>query len=349
MDIRNLETIEIKPPTQRELAEKLLIELGASGWHSLVSTALWPDGLDGYYKGREWYEALNIWVKKVKYDLPDRDANQPLRNSPGGLKVSAAVTFNRHVAMCEKYADKSPFIAEDSDGHTLMWAIRVVSRTLNPREAQVLFLRFGLTDRNPRTLREMADLFGITRSRVQQITHKVLRKLRHPNRFHHFRPFLYQYDCDDERAGLARYELHMRLSKVYPMSFSYNLVMRLRRRYLADALKAVNSSAFRQLNRLVAYSCSLQMGTCDFCGEAALPSSNWCLTHLDLNSKVVVICDGCGIKFARIPGQLTSYTRKHGRTQHAVFHDRKCFFKHADRLGLWDKRKAKIAVTADAG
>jgi hypothetical protein len=209
--------------------------------------------------------------------------------------------FRCHVAICEKYADIPPFIAEDPDGHTLMWAIRNVSQTLTKREAHVLFLKFGLRDGHELTYNELGISQNVTRERTRQILMKALRKLRHSTRIQHLRPFFYPYNRDDERAGMARYELHLRLSEVYPMEFSFNLVMRLRRRYLTDAFKAVNSSSFRDLNRLVAYSCSLQMGICQLCGEPALPSSNWCLTHLELKSQIVIICDGCGIKFPRNP------------------------------------------------
>jgi hypothetical protein len=142
----------------------------------------------------------------------------------------------------------------------------------------------------------------------------------------------------DKRAGIARWELHILLSEVYPKQFAYDLVMRLRRRYMADAFRAVKSNAFRQLGRLVAYSCSLQLGTCDLCGDPSLPSSNWCLAHLDLRNKIVAICDGCGIKFARDPSQLLGFSRHHGRTQHAIFHDKQCFFKHGSRVGVFAKR-----------
>jgi RNA polymerase primary sigma factor len=49
---------------------------------------------------------------------------------------------------------------------------------LSPREAQVLRLRFGLIDGQPRTLGEIADEVGISRERVRQIEAEALRKLR---------------------------------------------------------------------------------------------------------------------------------------------------------------------------
>jgi len=54
--------------------------------------------------------------------------------------------------------------------------------TLTERERQVLELRFGIKDGNPRTLEEVGTIFNVTRERVRQIEAKALRKLRHPTR-----------------------------------------------------------------------------------------------------------------------------------------------------------------------
>jgi len=242
----------------------------------------------------------------------------------------------------EKYADREPIVWEDEDGHTLMWGIRQVLQTITERESKVLLSNYGLHSGSPETLKTISERIGLTNQRVAQIRNQALRKLRHPSRGWKFlRPFLYDYNASDKRAGIARWELHNLLSDVYPKQFAYDLVMRLRRRYMADAFRAVKGSSFRQLGRLVAYSCSLQLGTCDLCGDPALPSSNWCLAHLDLRNKIVAICDGCGIKFARDPSQLLGFSRHHGRTQHAIFHDKQCFFKHGSRVGVFANRASR--------
>ena len=60
--------------------------------------------------------------------------------------------------------------------------IAEVLKTLAPREAEVLRLRFGLEDGRSRTLEEVGQSFGVTRERIRQIEAKALRKLRHPVR-----------------------------------------------------------------------------------------------------------------------------------------------------------------------
>jgi RNA polymerase primary sigma factor len=61
--------------------------------------------------------------------------------------------------------------------------VNEVLRTLTPREAKVIRLRFGLTDDGcQRTLEEVGAFFNVTRERIRQIEAKALRKLRHPTR-----------------------------------------------------------------------------------------------------------------------------------------------------------------------
>jgi RNA polymerase primary sigma factor len=57
-----------------------------------------------------------------------------------------------------------------------------VLRSLTPREREVIELRFGLRDGHPRTLDEVAKVYGITRERIRQIEARGLLKLRQPMR-----------------------------------------------------------------------------------------------------------------------------------------------------------------------
>jgi RNA polymerase primary sigma factor len=68
------------------------------------------------------------------------------------------------------------------DQHLLRERIAEVLRSLTPREREVIELRFGLRDGQPRTLEEVARTYGITRERIRQIEARGLLKLRQPLR-----------------------------------------------------------------------------------------------------------------------------------------------------------------------
>jgi RNA polymerase primary sigma factor len=70
----------------------------------------------------------------------------------------------------------------DADQHLLKERIAEVLRSLTPREREVIELRFGLKDGQPRTLDEVAKCYGITRERIRQIEARSLLKLRQPIR-----------------------------------------------------------------------------------------------------------------------------------------------------------------------
>jgi RNA polymerase primary sigma factor len=63
-------------------------------------------------------------------------------------------------------------------------------RTLKPREAEILKMRFGLLDDRVYTLEEVGLRFAVTRERIRQIEIKALRKLRGQGRSHQLRTFL---------------------------------------------------------------------------------------------------------------------------------------------------------------
>ena len=65
-----------------------------------------------------------------------------------------------------------------------------VLHTLSEREKEVIRLRFGLVDGQPRTLEEVGKKFGVTRERIRQIESKTLSKLRHPSRSQKLRDYL---------------------------------------------------------------------------------------------------------------------------------------------------------------
>ncbi|MGB9690213.1 RNA polymerase sigma factor RpoD/SigA [Thermogutta sp.] len=63
-------------------------------------------------------------------------------------------------------------VTHDSLNH-----IREKLKHMDPREAAVLRMRFGLDDKQPKTLKEIGEILGLTRERVRQIETEALQKL----------------------------------------------------------------------------------------------------------------------------------------------------------------------------
>ena len=55
---------------------------------------------------------------------------------------------------------------------------RAMQRVLTEQKRQVIRLRYGLDDRNPRRQREVAQITGISRSYISRIEKRALQKLR---------------------------------------------------------------------------------------------------------------------------------------------------------------------------
>ena len=58
-------------------------------------------------------------------------------------------------------------------------ALQKFINQLRPRELRVITLRFGLDGTHPKTLQEVANVFGMTRERARQIESKALQHLKH--------------------------------------------------------------------------------------------------------------------------------------------------------------------------
>ena len=87
--------------------------------------------------------------------------------------------------------DESSLSPEEyTENEILKEEIREVLETLQPREQEVLELRFGLIDGTCHTLEDVGKRFNVTRERIRQIEAKALRKLRHPSRAKKLKDFL---------------------------------------------------------------------------------------------------------------------------------------------------------------
>ena len=70
----------------------------------------------------------------------------------------------------------NPF--EKLQSKSLIGDVNLVLSKLEPREADIIRLRFGLEGRDPLTLEEVGEKIGVTRERIRQLQEQALRQLR---------------------------------------------------------------------------------------------------------------------------------------------------------------------------
>ena len=58
---------------------------------------------------------------------------------------------------------------------------KIISNALNElpsRQKEIIFLRYGFNNENPKKLEEIANVFGLTRQRIKQIEKKAFERIR---------------------------------------------------------------------------------------------------------------------------------------------------------------------------
>lgn len=81
-------------------------------------------------------------------------------------------------------------VSASADYHGLREVLTEVLHTLDSRQQTIIEMRYGLNGRQPMTLEEVGQKYGLTRERIRQIEAAGMRKLRHPRRARRLRDFL---------------------------------------------------------------------------------------------------------------------------------------------------------------
>lgn len=62
--------------------------------------------------------------------------------------------------------------------------------TLSEKEADVIRYRFGLNGLSPKSLKEIGEIYSLTKERIRQIEKKAIKRLQHSSRKAHLEPFV---------------------------------------------------------------------------------------------------------------------------------------------------------------
>ena len=107
--------------------------------------------------------------------------NAALRAAPDLVSLSTSIGEDDGGELGDMIADDNAEVPFDAAARALVRDdLSMLLDYLNPREREILSLRFGLTGGEPLTLDEVGRQYNVTRERIRQIEAKALTKLRHP-------------------------------------------------------------------------------------------------------------------------------------------------------------------------
>ena len=117
----------------------------------------------------------------LKMGTTSEKVRQILRAAKQPISLETPVGEDEGNTIADFIADRGVQApAEAADDAMLKHQVENALAELNPRERQVLRMRFGLEDGRDRTLGEIGEELGVSRERVRQIEAEALAKLRHP-------------------------------------------------------------------------------------------------------------------------------------------------------------------------
>jgi len=99
------------------------------------------------------------------------------------IRLDAPIGDSEDSQLVERFINEEAAEPEqDVEANLLSESVRSALETLEPRDAKVLTLYFGLEGEREHTLEEIGNMLGVTRERIRQLRDRALRRLREGNK-----------------------------------------------------------------------------------------------------------------------------------------------------------------------
>jgi RNA polymerase primary sigma factor len=125
-------------------------------------------------------------------EFTSKDIKENLRNSTRHVSMDAPINKEDDDSSLYDVIGMNDSIPPDNQlmQESLRKEINSTLKVLSKREAQVLKMFYGLEDKHPMTLEEIAEEFGLTRERVRQIRESSIRRLKQSNKYKKLKSYL---------------------------------------------------------------------------------------------------------------------------------------------------------------
>ena len=133
------------------------------------ATAQLSDELGRPPTSEEVAKLLEVPAKKLRIV---KKAIQLYNSTPQTEQTDTGWSLGEMVADQRQKSPEAEMVESDNLTH-----VYKMLETMDPREATVLRMRFGLDDSEPKTLKEIGESLGLTRERVRQIENEALNRL----------------------------------------------------------------------------------------------------------------------------------------------------------------------------
>lgn len=133
------------------------------------ATAQLSDELGRPPTPEEVAKLLEVPTKKLRIV---KKAIQLYNSTPQTEQADTGWSLGEMVADQRQKSPEAEMVETDNLTH-----VYKMLETMDPREATILRMRFGLDDSEPKTLKEIGESLGLTRERVRQIENEALNRL----------------------------------------------------------------------------------------------------------------------------------------------------------------------------
>lgn len=146
-----------------------LISIGTVGLIKAVGTFKPDKNIKlATYASRCIENEILMYLRKTSNKRQDVSIDEPLNTDWDGNELMLSDIIGTETDSV--YAG----VEQETENDLLATAVR----TLNPREREIIELRFGLFGKKEHTQKEVADLIGISQSYISRLEKRIIRKLR---------------------------------------------------------------------------------------------------------------------------------------------------------------------------